>query len=363
MKNTFGSNLTLTLFGESHGAEIGAVLDGMPAGIPVDEDEIARCLSLRRPAGSISTARREADEFRIVSGVYRGVTTGTPICVLIPNRDVKSEDYDKISRLARPGHADYTGFVKYHGANDPRGGGHFSGRLTAPIVAVGAILLSALRQKGIGIGTHIARCAGISDRAFGDLGTDIEFLRTADFAVLDPAAGEEMKKAIEAARADGDSVGGILETIATGLPAGLGDAWFGSVESSLSAAIFGIPAIKGISFGDGFSFADRRGSEVNGSYRMEAGKVVTVDDHNGGVLGGITSGAPLRFSCVVKPTPSIAKEQETVDFVAGTNATLQVSGRHDPAIVHRARIVVDCVTALVLCDFLAGQYGADWLRG
>ena len=361
MKNTFGNSVSLTLFGESHGPEIGAVLDGLAPGIPVDEDYIAGKLLLRRPAGSISTGRVEQDRFRIVSGVYEGFTTGTPVCILIPNENIKSRDYSAARSLARPGHADYTAFCKYHGYEDYRGGGHFSGRLTAALVAAGAIAQSALEKNGILIGTHIARCAGISDRLFLDFEADIQTLSGLHFPVLDGEAADKMRAAIKEAAAEGDSVGGILETAVTGLPEGVGEPWFDSVESLLSHALFSIPAVKGVEFGDGFSLVDQRGSLANDSFALQGERIITKTNHNGGINGGITNGMPLLFRCAVKPTPSVYKEQETVDFLRKTEQKLAISGRHDPAIVHRARVVADCVTALVLCDLLALRFGTDYI--
>lgn len=358
MKNTFGNHVSVTLFGESHGAEIGAVLDGLAPGVRVDEDFIRHQLSLRRPHGKISTARVEADEFRIVSGVFEGRTTGTPLCILIPNTNTRSGDYEK--GLPRPGHADYTAECKYHGYQDYRGGGHFSGRLTAPLVAAGAIAISMLRKSGILIGTHISSLAGIADRAFGNVEADIETLDDLIFPVLSASASEAMQREIEAAASEGDSVGGILETAVTGLPAGLGEPWFDTVEGLLSHALFSIPAVKGVEFGAGFGFADLRGSEANDALRVVNGKVVTTTNHNGGINGGITNGMPVVFRCAVKPTPSIFLDQESVDLDTMQNATLSLKGRHDPAIIHRARVVVDSVTALVLCDILAGRFGTDF---
>lgn len=365
MKNTFGNNLTVTLFGESHGEEIGAVIDGLAPGIAVNEEFIASQLTLRRPAGAISTARVEADKFRIVSGMFEGRTTGTALCILIPNENRKSKDYDQLKALARPGHADYTAECKYHGFQDHRGGGHFSGRLTAAIVAAGAIVIDALRQKGIYIGTQIRYLHSVSDRDFSPerLEEDINKLNSSEFAVLDETAAERMKKEIVKAKNEGDSVGGVLRTAVIGLPAGLGEPWFDSMESLISHAMFSIPGIKGVEFGDGFRMAELYGSEVNDSFRMRDGKVVTETNHNGGINGGITNGMPIMFSCAVKPTPSIFKDQRTVNMETGENAVLSLSGRHDPAIIHRARVVVDSMTALVLCDLLSGRYGTDWLGG
>ena len=361
MKNTFGSALTLTLFGESHGKEVGAVLDGLAPGMDVDEERVRRFLSLRRPSGALSTARREEDPFEITSGVYRGKTTGTPLCIRIPNRDVKSESYEEMASLARPGHADFTANEKYHGFQDARGGGHFSGRVTAPLVAAGAILTGALEKKGIVTGTHVLAAASVYDRAFSGEKAELLSLQEKEFAVLDEEKGKEMAKAILEAKEDGDSVGGILETEVLGMPAGVGEVWFDSVESCLSHALFSIPAVKGVEFGTGFGFAAMRGSEANDAFRNENGTIVTRTNHNGGVNGGITSGMPIVFRTVVKPTPTIFKEQDTVDLLTGKEARLAGKGRHDPCIVHRARVVQDAVTALVLADLLTVRFGTDFL--
>ena len=358
MKNTFGQSVGVTLFGESHGEYIGAVLDGMAPGLIIDEAFIRHQLSLRRPQGKISTARVEADEFRIVSGVFEGKTTGTPLCILIPNTNTRSQDYTR--SLPRPGHADYTAECKYHGYQDHRGGGHFSGRITAALVAAGAIAISALRQNGILIGTHISRISDICDRSFDSYESDIETLADLSFPVLDPAKADLMRACIEDAAREGDSVGGILESAVIGLPAGIGEPWFDTVEGMLSHALFSVPAIKGVEFGTGFGMADLRGSQANDGLRMQNGRVVTTTNHNGGINGGITNGMPVIFRCAVKPTPSIFQDQESVDLSSGQNATLALKGRHDPAIIHRARVVVDSVTALVLCDLLALRFGTDF---
>ncbi len=360
MKNTFGQHLSVTLFGESHGAAIGAVLDGLCPGLAVNEENIRRMLSLRQPGGQISTARNEKDAFDIVSGAQNGVTTGTPLTILIRNQDTKSGDYAAMQTLMRPAHADYPALCKYHGYQDTRGGGHFSGRVTAALVAAGAICHSALMDKGIYIGTHIARCAGIDDRAFDDVQADIGCLAHALFPVLDTKAGEQMQQAILAAKKDLDSVGGVLETAVIGLPAGVGEPWFDTFESMLAHILFSVPAVKGVEFGDGFKLADMRGSESNDAMRYENGKVVTATNHQGGIGGGITNGMPVIFRCAVKPTPSIAKIQDTVDVVNKENAALEIKGRHDPAIVHRARIVIDAVTAIAVYDMLAGRFGTDF---
>ncbi len=360
MKNTFGQHLALTLFGESHGAAIGAVLDGLCPGTPVDEENIRRMLHLRQPGSAISTPRKEADLFEIVSGAVNGVATGTPLTILIPNVDTKSADYAQSQALMRPGHADYPAQCKYHGYQDTRGGGHFSGRITAALVAAGAICHSALENKGIFIGTHISRCAGIPDRNFENLTKDIETLSTALFPVLDSAAGTHMQDAILQAKADGDSVGGILETAIAGLPAGIGEPWFDTFEGVLSHILFSVPGVKGVEFGDGFALADMRGSEANDPLRYQDGAVVATSNHGGGIGGGITSGMPVIFRCAIKPTPSIAQPQQTVDIRKKENADLTIQGRHDPAIVHRARIVMDAVTAIAVYDLLSGRFGIDY---
>ena len=365
MKNTFGNNVKITLFGESHGDAIGAVIDGIAPGIRVDEQFIADQLTLRRPVGKISTARSEKDEFKIISGVFGGYTTGTPIAIIIPNENTKSKDYSKTEDLARPGHADYTAECKYHGYQDRRGGGHFSGRVTAALVAAGAIVISALRERGIYVGTHIKSLAGVSDRDFNEnsLINDINKLNSLEFATLSEDAAEDMKAEIIKAKMDLDSVGGVLETAVVGLDAGLGEPWFDSVESLISHAMFSIPAVKGVEFGDGFAMAKMRGSEANDPFRMKDGAVKTETNHNGGINGGISNGMPIIFRCAVKPTSSIFKTQNTVNFKTNEDSTISLEGRHDPAIVHRARVVVDSMTAIALADLLSARYGTDWLGG
>ena len=361
MKNTFGNSVCVTLFGESHGAAVGAVLDGMAPGIPVDDAFIEHQMSLRKSLSALSTARKEPDTVRILCGVYEGRTAGTPIVFLVENTDTRSADYDALRSVARPGHADYTAYCKYHGYSDPRGGGHFSGRITAGLVAAGAVAITALRTRGIRIGTHILSCAGIRDRDFDDTDRDIEVLAGRPFAVLDSTKEEQMKEAITGAKSEGDSVGGILETAVTGFPAGVGEPWFDTLEGVLSHILFSVPAVKGVEFGDGFALAGMRGSEANDCFYAEDGTVKTSTNHCGGILGGISNGMPLLFRCAVKPTASIYQKQNTVDFLKKENTELQIHGRHDPAIVHRARVVVDSVTALALCDMLALRFGTDFL--
>lgn len=360
MKNIFGNNLTLTLFGESHGKAIGAVLDGVPSGVKVDFALMEKMMNQRRAAGKISTGRKEADVPEILSGVKDGYTEGTPIVLLIANGNVHSSDYRALENIARPSHADYAGHIKYRGFEDARGGGHFSGRLTAAIVAAGAICMGMLNEKGIYIGTHIVKLKNISDRSFDEnnLASDIALCNEKVFSVLDDSKAEEMIALIEEAREQADSVGGILDTAIIGVDAGIGEPEFDSVESCLAHALFSIPACKGVSFGAGFGFSDMFGSQANDAFSMKDGKIVTETNNNGGINGGITNGMPIRFQTVFKPTPSIAQLQKTVNFETKENVDLEIHGRHDPAVIHRARVVVDAMSALTLADLLITRYGS-----
>ena len=363
MKNTFGNNVSVTIFGESHGNAIGVVIDGIAPGVEVDREYINKLLELRRPSGAISTARREGDEFVIESGVFEGKTTGTPICILIPNEDTRSKDYSATRWFARPSHADYTANCKYHGYEDYRGGGHFSGRITAALVAAGGIIIPALNKKGIKIGTHIKKCAGVCDRDFSEnIYDEIDSLYEKKIAVLDDSVAERMTDAITKAKTEGNSVGGVLETVVVGVDAGVGEPWFDTVEGLLSHALFSIPAIKGVEFGAGFSLSDMYGSEANDAFAYENDRVITKTNNSGGINGGITNGMPIVFRCAVRPTPTLSIEQNTIDMSKNENAVLMSKGRHDPCIVHRARIVVDCITALTICDMMTGRYGTDWLN-
>ena len=368
MKNTFGQSLQVTIFGESHGPYIGAVLDGLAPGLDISDEFIKSQLELRRPSGAISTARVEADEYVIASGAFNGMTTGTPLCILIPNTNTRSKDYDKAGRVARPGHADFAAMCKYHGFEDYRGGGHFSGRITAAIVAAGAICIEALKKKEINIGTHINQLSNISDVSFNeysngntdDITKAINILNGKKFAVLDEDAASKMEQAILDAAKDADSVGGVLETAVTGIPSGVGEPWFDSVESILSHVLFSGPGIKGVEFGAGFDMVNKRGSEFNDSLRNEDGKVVTATNNNGGINGGITNGMPILIRCAVKPTPSIYKKQQSINLNTLENADIEIEGRHDPAIIHRARVVVDSVCAIAIYDMLSSRYGTDY---
>ena len=361
MKNTFGTSLAVTLFGESHGEYIGAVIDGLAPGTKIDGEYIANMLTLRRPDGKISTPRKEKDEFKIISGAVGGRATGTPLTIIIPNENANSGDYSQMKTIARPSHADLAAEYKYHGYQDSRGGGHFSGRITAALVAAGAICKQALEQKGIYIGTHVKKCAGISDRELENIKEDISMLSSKTFAVLDDAKGEEMRNAILTAAADGDSVGGILETAVIGMPAGVGEPWFDTLEGTISHMMFSIPAIKGIEFGAGFALADMRGSEANDPIRIRDGAPITETNNSGGINGGISNGMPIIFRTAVKPTPTIFKPQDTVDVKSMTETVIDPKGRHDPAIVHRARIVQDAATAIAIYDALAMRFGTDRL--
>lgn len=361
MKNTYGNSLTVTLFGESHGEAIGAVIDGLAPGIPVDREYIDKKLAQRRPKGKISTARVEADNYAIVSGVFNGYTTGTPLAIIIPNENTKSKDYSKYKDVLRPGHADYTAECKYHGFADYRGGGHFSGRITAALVASGAVIMSALKAKGIHIGTHISRLHGISDRNFENLAADIQTLEGKAFPTLSQDSEDRMRLEIESAAKMGDSVGGILESAVIGVPAGVGEPWFDSMESMLSHILFSIGGIKGVEFGDGFGFEELFGSEANDPFTVEDGKITTKTNRNGGINGGITNGMPIILRCAVKPTPSIYKEQSTVNLSNMSEVLHVIEGRHDPAIIHRAKAVVDAAIAIAVADMLTVRFGTDFL--
>lgn len=361
MKNTFGTNISITLFGESHGKAIGAVIDGLPAGISIDEEYITNQLELRKPYGSISTKRTEADKFEILSGVFNGKTTGTPVNIVIYNNNIKSEDYGELQYIPRPSHADYTSYEKYNGFGDYRGGGHFSGRITAALVASGAILKKALEQKGIFIGTHISKIGKVTDKSFNNFEQEINILNKKLFAVLDASKEVKMVEEITNAAEQNDSVGGILETAVIGMPVGVGEPWFDTVEGVLAHALFSVPAVKGVEFGAGFGFGEMNGSNANDEFKCLNGKIITTTNNNGGINGGITNGMPVVFKTALKPTPSISKQQNSVNLKTLENVKLSVKGRHDPCIVHRARVVIDSVVSLALCDLLITKFGTDWL--
>lgn len=359
MKNTFGSAVSLTIFGESHGPAIGAVLDGLAAGLPVDTDFINIRMDRRRARGDgLSTARTEPDEVEFLSGVLDGHTTGTPLTLMVRNTNTRSGDYARTAALLRPGHADYTAFAKYEGYQDARGGGHFSGRITAAAVAAGAICEQVLQSMGIRVYTHIAACAGVQDAPLSSAaGLVMPEPEPGHFALLDPDKEAPMQAAIRAAGSEGDSVGGILETVVNGMPAGVGEPWFDSVESTLSHLMFAVPAVKGVEFGAGFGFAELRGSQANDPFRMRDGQIRTATNRNGGINGGITNGMPIVLRTVVKPTPSIYRPQDTVDYPARQDAEIQIKGRHDPCIVPRAAVVQNSLTAFGILDLISIRYG------
>ena len=329
------------IFGESHGPAIGVALEGLPSGIALDMDFIASEMARRAPGqNAMTTARREKDAPEILSGVFEGRTTGTPLCAVIRNTDTHSQDYAKLRTLPRPGHADYTGFVRYAGWGDYRGGGHFSGRLTAPLVFAGAVAKLVLRERGVAVTGRISNVAGIPD-----------------------PTPEQMEAAILAAKAELDSVGGRIRCSVTGLPVGLGSPDFGcNVEGIFSQYLFAVPAVKAVGFGLGEGFAALRGSQANDPFYLDGGTVRTRTNHSGGINGGITNGMPVVFRTAVKPTPSIYKEQETVDYIAKQDAPLSIQGRHDPCIVPRAAIVQTCAAALAVGDLMTARYGTAWME-
>lgn len=356
MSSTWGNHIKLSLFGESHGNGIGIVIDGLPPGIKLDLDEIKAEMKRRAPGrNATTTPRKEKDAFEIISGFYDHKTTGTPLCCLIKNENTKSRDYDKMKTIMRPGHADYTGFIKYKGFNDIRGGGHFSGRLTAPLVFAGAVCKQILKTKKIYIGSHIAHIAGIQDRPFDRThlsAENIQTLKRKELNVLDDNAGQKMQACVLKAKAEKDSVGGVIETAIINVPAGLGSPFFDSIESRLASMIFSIPAVKGIEFGSGFHIAHMKGSESNDAFINIEGEVKTQTNHNGGILGGISNGMPIIFKTAFKPTASIGKKQETINIETMEDTEIEVQGRHDPCIVFRAVPVTEAAAAIVVLDIL-----------
>ena len=354
--NTTGHKLRVTVFGQSHAQAIGCVVDGLPAGFRPDMDRLAAFMARRAPGRDPwSTKRKEADIPEILSGMVDGVLCGAPVSAVIYNSDQHSKDYEGLRRTPRPSHADYTAWVKYGESYDIRGGGQFSGRLTAPLCFAGALALQVLEQRGITVVGHIAAIAGIEDETpdFARVDRDaLLALPEKPFPVFSHSAGEAMAQAIEAARMEADSVGGVIRCFALGLPAGVGEPMFDGVENRLAAALFGIPAVRGVSFGDGFAAAAMRGSQHNDPFITDGNTVRTRTNHAGGVLGGITTGMPLVVNVAIKPTASIGREQDTVDLKEMANTTLTVHGRHDPCIVPRALPVVEAVTALTLLDML-----------
>ena len=351
MKNSFGKLFTITSFGESHGRCVGITIDGCPAGLPITEEDIQREVDKRRPGASVaSTSRAEEDKVEILSGTFNGHTTGAPICLLIWNKDIDSSEYEKTRFLSRPGHADYTAFIKYDGFNDFRGGGRFSGRLTATFVMAGAVAKRLLNPISVEVLAHTIEIGGIKAQIKG-VDEARENVETNPLKCADLEAAKKMVKVIEKAREEGDSVGGVIEGIALNIPVGLGEPVFDTLEGDLAKALFAIPAVKGVEFGSGFSAARKRGSENNDPFTVKNGKIVTLTNNAGGILGGISNGMPIVLRVVVKPTASIARSQETVDMKKMQNASLEVKGRHDTCIVPRAVPVVESMMAVTLCDF------------
>ena len=361
MKNTFGNIFSVTLAGESHGPCLTVIVDGVRPGVPVTKDDIDRALELRRPHGKISTGRVEDDEFEITSGVYNGYTTGTPVCIIIKNKNVRSEDYE--TGLLRPGHADLSAFMKYHGFEDRRGGGHFSGRITAAVCAAGAIAEKILFEKGIEVISRIKRCGGVSDAETDSFSIDdLRRIKEERFPVISREAGEKMRSSIEKASEEGDSVGGVTQTFITGIPGGVGEPFFDSVESVISHAVFSVPGVKGIEFGGGFGLSDVKGSEANDRiYVDDKGKLQTKTNNSGGINGGVTNGMPVVFSVAVKPTPSVSVAQETVRLteIGAENVKAGIKGRHDPCIVHRAVHVINAVTCIAVLDLIQTRFGYE----
>lgn len=352
MSSTYGEILKLSIFGQSHGAAIGMTLDGIPAGLPVDMDKLQTFLNRRAPGNqAYSTQRKEADQPEFLAGIVNGYTCGAPIAAMIRNSNTRSGDYDNLKDCPRPGHADYAAQMKYGGFQDVAGGGHFSGRLTAPLCIAGGLCKQWLENMGIRIAAYIVAIGGITDNpvrldwAEPDLGAIGK-----DFPVINPEAGEKMRIAIAQAKAAGDSVGGRIECIATGLPAGLGEPMFGGMESKIAQIVYGIPAIKGLSFGTGFTGSSLRGSENNDSFVIQDGQIRTLKNFAGGILGGITNGMPLVFEVAVKPTPSISIPQKSVSLSTKEETELVIKGRHDPCIVPRAVPVIEAAAAIAIYD-------------
>lgn len=356
MSSVIGDKIKLSIFGESHGEAIGCVIDGLPAGIKIDMNAVYKDMQRRAPGkDKTATPRLEKDIPHILSGMLDNVTTGAPLAMVIENTNTKSGDYSNLMTVPRPGHSDYPAYVKYGGNNDIRGGGHFSGRLTAPLVFAGSVAKQILSQMGVTIGAHIKQIGSVCD-AVSDLNkTDkslLDTLSSSTFSLIDETKEQAMRDEIEKARLSLDSVGGIIECFAVGLPVGLGGNMFDTVEGKLASILFGVPAVKGVEFGIGFGFADKRASEVNDQYEIKNDEVATLSNNNGGVLGGMTDGAPLSVSVVIKPTPSIAKKQKSVNLQTMENAELEIHGRHDPCIVVRAVPVIECAIALGLLDLM-----------
>lgn len=356
MSGMWGSKIKLSIFGESHGNAIGITIDGLPAGFSIDMDKIMMEMARRAPGKSLlSTPRKESDIPEILSGYFEGKTTGTPLCAIIRNSNTKSKDYSKLKDVMRPGHADYTGAVRYKGFNDYRGGGHFSGRITAPLVFAGAICKQILEVKGIIVSAHINSIGKIKDCSFLESDISDELLNSfkeKELPLINTKLEDEMRQEILSARSSGDSIGGTIECAILGVSPGIGDPFFDSVESTLAHLMFSVPAVKGIEFGKGFDISKMRGLEANDEYYLENGNIKTKTNNNGGILGGITNGMPIIFNVAIKPTASIFKEQNTVNIVTMEETTLCIEGRHDPCIVQRALPVIEAVAAIGITELM-----------
>ena len=352
MSSTYGEKLKLSIFGQSHGPAIGMTLDGIPAGLPVDFEALYAFMARRAPGqGSYATARKEADQPEFLSGLVDSYTCGAPVSAIIRNTNTRSGDYSNLKDCPRPGHADFPAQIKYKGFQDVAGGGHFSGRLTAPLCIAGGLCKQWLEAKGICIGAHISSIAGITDQSFDWVSPDFGAVQNG-FPVLDAAIGAQMLAEIEKAKADGDSIGGTIECAITGLPAGLGEPMFGGIESKLAQIIYGVPAVKGLEFGSGFSGSELRGSQNNDPYTIAGNQISTLTNNAGGILGGITTGMPLIFKVAIKPTPSISRSQQSVSLERMEQQALIIQGRHDPCIVPRAVPVIEAAAAIAIFDIL-----------
>ena len=356
MSGMWGNKLKISIFGESHGAGIGITIDGLPSGVKIDMEEVLKEMARRAPGKSrLSTARKEGDKPEILSGFFEGKTTGTPLCAVIRNSDQHSKDYGKLKDLMRPGHADYPGYIRYKGFNDYRGGGHFSGRITAPLVFAGAVCQQIFTSRGINIGAHVKSIGQVYDKGFAEVELTKELLdslKVNELPLLCPEKEELMRNTILEARSDCDSVGGTIECTVIGINAGIGNPFFDSVESTLAHLMFSVPAVKGIEFGRGFEMSELRGSQCNDEYYYDGDEVKTYTNNNGGITGGITNGMPILFKVGIKPTPSIAKKQRTIDIAEKKDSELVIEGRHDPCIVQRAVPVIEAVTAIGILDLI-----------
>ncbi len=354
MSATFGNRIKVTLFGQSHAPAIGAIVDGLPAGMKIDEQKLQAFMDRRRAKSQLATKRHEADKVIFKSGVVNGVTCGAPLCLMIENGDTRSADYSNVQAVMRPSHSDFAAFVKYAGHNDIRGGGQFSGRLTAAMCAAGFLCLELLREKNIEVVSHVSRIGEVKDSPLNDLSSDGELnerLQASDFPVIDEDKKQQMTELILQKKQEGDSVGGEIECAVYNLPAGLGSDFFGGLEALIAGAVFSIPAVKGLEFGAGFEFARMTGSDANDGFALDdKGQVVTTTNNCGGILGGISSSMPLTFKAAFKPTPSIAQPQRSVDVINKREEELVIKGRHDPCIVPRAAAVVEAALAIALVN-------------